>query len=262
MRKIIISALLLALIAPVSASAHQPVTIEDNETTAARGPLLVDGTISFAVRAAFTKSGQKKGFRFNLKEGEQLSLQYLIVDKSPENKLKNNRLPQLVLTAPDGSKTTLKFTERTKFYEPYGRTNYLYLSRISAVGQGGTYNVDITARTRAAITVAVGDKEIPGDVLRGVAVTSNPSPSATPTSKSTALTMDQVKQNNSARSCWSVINGNVYNLTTWISSHPGGQGAITRLCGTDGSREFSSKHSGDVQAVSRLNSFLLGKLTT
>lgn len=151
---------------PVSASAHQPVTLERNETSAARGPLLVDGTISFAVRAAFSKSGEKKGFRFDLKAGDQLNLQYLIIDKSPENKLKNNRLPQLVITAPDGSKTILKFTERTKFYEPYGRTNYLYLSRISAVGQSGTYNVDITARTRSAITIAVGDKEIPGDVIR------------------------------------------------------------------------------------------------
>ncbi len=260
MRKILISTLLLALLAPVSASAHQPVTLADTEISAARGPLLVDGTISFAIRAAFTKSGQKKGFRFNLKEGETLNFEYLIIDKAPENRLKNAQLPQVVITAPNKSKTTVRFNERSKF--SYGGTNYLYLYRSTAVGQGGTYNVDITARTRAAITLVVGEKEIPGDVIRGAAATSKPSPSASPTSKSTALTMDQVRQNNSARSCWSVINGNVYNLTAWISSHPGGQGAITRLCGTDGSREFSSKHSGDVQAVSRLNSFLLGKLTT
>ena len=86
MRKIVITALLLTLIVPVSASAHQPVTLERNETSAARGPLLVDGTISFAVRAAFSKSGEKKGFRFDLKAGDQLNLQYLIIDKSPENK--------------------------------------------------------------------------------------------------------------------------------------------------------------------------------
>ena len=261
MRKILISVLLLALIAPVSASAHQPVTIADNETTAARGPLLVDGTVSFAVRAAFTKSGQKKGFRFNLKQGDQLSLQYLIVDKSPENKLKNNRLPQVVITAPNGAKTTIRLTERTKFYEPYGKTNYLYLSRYSAVGQNGTYAVDITSRARSAITIAVGDKEIPGDVIRGAAATSKPTPSASPKSNSSALTMEQVRKNNTASSCWSVINGNVYNLTNWISSHPGGSGAITRLCGIDGTRGFSSQHRGDTQAESRLSGFLLGKLT-
>lgn len=250
MRKILISVLLLALIAPVPAHAHQPVTIANNETTAARGPLLVDGTVSFAVRAAFTKSGQKKGFRFNLKQGEQLNFEYLIIDKAPENRLRDAQLPQVVITAPSGSKTTVKFNERNKF--SYGGTNYLYLYRNKSVGQGGTYNVDITARARAAITLVVGEKEIPGDVVRG----------ATPTSNSSALTMDQVKKNNTASSCWSVINGNVYNLTNWISSHPGGSGAITRLCGTDGTKVFSNQHRGDTQAESRLSGFLLGKLTT
>ena len=250
MRKILISVLLLALIAPVPAHAHQPVTIANNETTAARGPLLVDGTVSFAVRAAFTKSGQKKGFRFNLKQGEQLNFEYLIIDKAPENRLRDAQLPQVVITTPSGSKTTVRFNERNKF--SYGGTNYLYLYRNKAAGQSGTYNVDITAKARAAITLVVGEKEIPGDVVRG----------ATPTSNSSALTMDQVKKNNTARSCWSVINGNVYNLTNWISSHPGGSGAITRLCGTDGTKVFSNQHQGDPQAESRLSGFLLGKLTT
>ena len=250
MRKILISVLLLALIAPVPAHAHQPVTIANNETTAARGPLLVDGTISFAVRAGFTKSGQKKGFRFNLKQGEQLNFEYLIIDKAPENKLKNAQLPQVVITAPNGSKTTVRFNERNKF--SYSGTNYLYLYRNKSVGQSGTYNVDITAKARAAITLVVGEKEIPGDVVRG----------ATPTSNSSALTMDQVKKNNTASRCWSVINGNVYNLTNWISSHPGGKDAITRLCGTDGTKVFSNQHQGDPQAESRLSGFLLGKLTT
>ena len=258
MRKILISVLFLALIAPVPAHAHQPVTIANNETTAARGPLLVDGTVSFAVRAAFTKSGQKKGFRFNLKQGEQLNFEYLIIDKAPENRLRDAQLPQVVITAPSGSKTTVKFNERNKF--SYGGTNYLYLYRNKSVGQGGTYNVDITARARAAITLVVGEKEIPGDVIRGAAATSKPSPSASPTSNSSALTMEQVRRNNSASSCWSVINGNVYNLTNWISSHPGGSGAITRLCGVDGTRGFSSQHRGDTQAESRLSGFLLGKL--
>jgi cytochrome b involved in lipid metabolism len=249
-RKILISVLLLALIAPVPAHAHQPVTIANNETTAARGPLLVDGTISFAVRAAFTKSGQKKGFRFNLKQGEQLNFEYLIIDKAPENKLKNAQLPQVVITAPNGSKTTVRFNERNKF--SYSGTNYLYLYRNKAAGQSGTYNVDITAKARAAITLVVGEKEIPGDVVRG----------ATPTSNSSALTMEQVKKNNTARSCWSVINGNVYNLTNWISSHPGGDDEIIRLCGIDGTKVFSNQHRGDTQAESRLSGFLLGKLTT
>jgi cytochrome b involved in lipid metabolism len=257
MRKLLMGLLATILLLPTSAHAHQPVTLLDTETTAARGPLLVDGTISFAIRAAFTKSNQKKGFRFGLKEGEDLNFEYLIIDKAPENKLKNTQLPQVVITAPNGSKTTLKFNERSKF--SYSGTNYLYLYRSTAPGLSGTYSVDITSKAKAAITLVVGEKEIPGDVLRGVKAAT---PSATPTASSNALTLARVKENNTASSCWSIINGNVYNLTTWISSHPGGKSAITSLCGIDGTAAFNSQHRNESRPESRLASYLLGKLTS
>ena len=260
MRKIFIAALIILLGPTSAASAHQPVVLLDTETSATSGPLLTDGTISFAVRAAFSKNNEKKGFRFALKAGEQLNLQYLIVDKSPENKLKINNLPVIVLTSPSGSKLTLKINERTKFYEPFGRTNYLYLSRYSVTGESGIYKVDITAKAKAQITIAVGDREITGEVLRGNASTTTPTASATPTPTSSSLTMAQVKSNNSVSSCWSVINGNVYDLTSWISGHPGGRSPIISLCGVDGTSAFNSQHSGQSRPESRLASYLLGKL--
>jgi hypothetical protein len=167
MKKFIAAILALSLLGITPASAHQPVVLLDSDTTPAAGPLLVDGTVSFAIRAAFNKSGQKKAFRAQLQEGDQLDVQYLIVDKRPENKLKNSKLPQLVITSPSGKRTVMKFTERTEFYEPYGRTTYLYLGRLSEVGEAGVYSFVATARTKAEITIAVGAKEIPGEVLRG-----------------------------------------------------------------------------------------------
>ena len=148
------------------AVAHQPVVLLNSDTTAAKGPLLVDGTVSFAVRAAFNKSGEKKAFRALFKEGDALEVQYLIVDKKPENTLKTNQLPTIVITGPGGFRLTMKINERTKFYEPYGKTNYLYLARNSEVAKAGIYNFVITARAKSAITVAVGEKEIPGEVRR------------------------------------------------------------------------------------------------
>ena len=118
------------------------------------------------MRAAFTKAGQKKAFRAQLQEGDQLDVQYLIIDKKPENKLKNSKLPLLVITSPSGKKTTMKFTERTEFLETYSRTMYLYLSRISEVAEAGIYSFVITARSKAAITLGVGVKEVPGEVVR------------------------------------------------------------------------------------------------
>ena len=251
------------------AQAHQPLSLLDTDTSASKGPLIVDGTLSFAVRAAFTKAGQKKGFRAQFKEGDELTVQYLIVDKKPENSLRKNSLPSLVITSPTGSKLTMKFTERTKFYEPYSRVNYLYLGRYNSEAQSGIYSFDITSKSRASITIGVGEKEgIVGEVVRGTYVAPKASPAATsastPTSKATTepagYTMEKVRSNNSEASCWSVIDGNVYDLTKWISSHPGGKGNILSLCGKNGTAEFASKHRGDSNPQARLKGFLLGPL--
>jgi len=274
MRKKIIAALVLALSAPLAApaSAHQPVVLLDTDTTPAAGPLLVDGTISFAIRASFTKAGQKKAFRAALKSGDQLAVQYLIVDQRPENRLKQSQLPQLVITSPSGKKTTLTFTERTKFYEPFGRTNYLYLSRITAPAEAGIYSFVATARARASITIAVGDREVQGEVIRGALPTPTPSPtpkasvSASPTPEpelttQSGYTMAQVQANNTSAKCWTIINGNVYDLTNWIASHPGGQSPIKGLCGRDGSSSFNGRHRGQSGPADSLAAYLLGPLS-
>jgi len=272
------------------AVAHQPVVLLNSDVTAAKGPLLVDGTVSFAVRAAFNKAGEKKAFRAQFQEGDALEVQYLIVDKKPENTLKTNQLPSVVITGPGGFRLTMKINERTKFYEPYGRTNYLYLARNSEVAKAGIYNFVITARAKSAITVAVGDKEIPGQVVRGAYVaptatpvatpsptptpvatvtatptptptaTATPTPTPTPTATAAGYTMTQVRANNTARSCWSAIDGFVYDLTRWINSHPGGSGAILFLCGTDGTNAFKAQHENQSRPAIRLDSYRIGPL--
>lgn len=258
-----LSAVLLG-IAPVQA--HQPVTLLDTDTTAAKGPLLVDGTVSFAVRASFAKAGQKKAFRADLKQGDQLAVQYLIVDKRPENTLKNTLLPQLVITSPTGKSLTMKFTERTKFYEPFGKTNYLYLSRYSTPAEPGTYSFTLTSRAKAEVTIAVGDREVAGEVIRGARPTPTPTPSnsATPTPMPTVsksgYAMADVKKANTRAKCWSAINGNVYDLTSWISAHPGGAAAITFLCGTDGTNAFKAQHDQQNRPAMSLSQYLLGPL--
>ena len=168
-------AVIAALVLSSSAAyAHQPVVLLETDTTAAKGPLLVDGTVSFAIRASFTKSGQKKAFRAQFKEGEALEVQLLIVDKKPENALKSSQLPSVVITGPDGFKVTLKINERTKFYEPYGGTNYLYLARYSGIAKAGIYNFLITSKAKSGITLGVGQQEILGEVVRGAYVAPTP----------------------------------------------------------------------------------------
>ena len=85
-----------------------------------------------------------------------------------------------------------------------------------------------------------------------------PTKSAAPAS--TGYTMERVKANGTSSSCWTVINGYVYDLTKWIGSHPGGSGAITSLCGTDGTSEFLAMHRGQNKPEARLAGYLLGPL--
>lgn len=253
------------------AIAHQPVVLLESDTTSAKGPLLVDGTVSFAIRADFKKAGEKKGFRANLKAGDRFSVQYLIVDKKPENALRVAQLPVVVITTPSGSKMTLKINERTKFYEPFGKTNYLYLARYSAVSQGGTYSFLITSKAKSAVTLAVGDREVQGEVNRGAIAepTLSPTPTPAPTIKPTptptvtnsSYTMDEVKKRNSASECWSVIDGKVYNFTKWIPAHRGGPQAILFLCGKDGTSAFNAQHKGASSPESVLTTYLLGPLS-
>ena len=147
------------------AIAHQPVSLTNANSNPDKGPILVDGTISFAIRANFTKANQTQGFRASLKAGELVNFEYLIMDRAPENKLANNKLPVATITDPSGKTTVIKFTERSKFFEPYGRTNYLYLARYSQTAVDGIYKFTLQSKAKAAITVAVGSKETFGEVL-------------------------------------------------------------------------------------------------
>lgn len=89
-----------------------------------------------------------------------------------------------------------------------------------------------------------------------------PAPAPTATPINLPLTLDEVKKHNSATDCWSIIDGNVYNLTNWVYSHPGGSARITAICGKDGSASFLGQHSNSNSAKSRLKGFELGKLET
>jgi uncharacterized membrane protein len=73
-------------------------------------------------------------------------------------------------------------------------------------------------------------------------------------------TMAQVATRDTASDCWVAIDGNVYDLTSWVAQHPGGAAAITGLCGTDGTAAFQGQHSGQSGPERSLSSFLVGAL--
>ena len=89
--------------------------------------------------------------------------------------------------------------------------------------------------------------------------------SSTNVSSSTASTVKQyslseVAMHPNAASCWSAINGGVYDLTNWIPKHPGGEKAILSICGKDGSSAFNGQHDGAAKQAAILVTFKIGQL--
>ena len=86
-------------------------------------------------------------------------------------------------------------------------------------------------------------------------VTSEPAATSEP-----VITVAAVAGHNSANDCWAIVNGSIYDLTQWISAHPGGSGPIESICGVDATAAFTNKHGGQGAPEARLASFKIGFL--
>ncbi|KAK4632499.1 Cytochrome b2, mitochondrial [Fulvia fulva] len=74
------------------------------------------------------------------------------------------------------------------------------------------------------------------------------------------FTYEEVQQHRSAESCWVVLYGNVYDVTSFLPGHPGGSKIILQLAGTDATEEYDPIHPpGTLEerlpASARLGSF-------
>merc|ERR1712060_746441 len=57
---------------------------------------------------------------------------------------------------------------------------------------------------------------------------------------------DEVAKHTTKGDCWVVVAGQVLNVTTWVSQHPGGELAILTFAGKDATEEFNMIHPPDV----------------
>lgn len=85
-----------------------------------------------------------------------------------------------------------------------------------------------------------------------------PEPEPEPEPVESKYSMANIAKNNSTSSCWAAISGKAYDLTDWISRHPGGAGAIVSICGTDATSVFQGRHGGQSGPASSLSAYLLG----
>lgn len=76
--------------------------------------------------------------------------------------------------------------------------------------------------------------------------------------KVASFTMEEVAKHNTAASCYTAVNGSVYDVTAWIAKHPGGEKAILGTCGKDASAAFDKKHGGQARPESEIANYKIG----
>ena len=74
------------------------------------------------------------------------------------------------------------------------------------------------------------------------------------------LTMDEVQRRSTPEACWTVVDGNVYDVTTFVQRHPAGAKYITEMCGKDASESFLGEHEGQGEPEKWLATLKIGVL--
>lgn len=75
-------------------------------------------------------------------------------------------------------------------------------------------------------------------------------------------TISDVVLHKTSTNCWTTISGEVFDLTTWIRQHPGGDKAILSICGIDGTKAFEGQHGGKAKVEMKLETFKIGNLSS
>lgn len=72
------------------------------------------------------------------------------------------------------------------------------------------------------------------------------------------FTMEEIEKHNSEESAWIVVDGGVYDTTSYLDDHPGGPASIIMNAGADATEEFMAIHSPAAQK--QLEDFYIGEV--
>jgi cytochrome b involved in lipid metabolism len=102
-------------------------------------------------------------------------------------------------------------------------------------------------------------KEYVVETVAGTSTVNTVTGEVTPGAKTFSAT--DVATHKDATSCYTSINGSVYDLTAWVNMHPGGKKNILKICGVDGTDQFMSQHKGRQKFMDILARFKIGTMS-
>ncbi len=72
-----------------------------------------------------------------------------------------------------------------------------------------------------------------------------------PVIKSLTLNMSEIKKHNTKSDCWMLINGKVYDITSYFGKHPGGNSTMSATCGIDATDAYMTQDPSATSSGSR-----------
>ena len=150
------------------ALAHDPLILLPEQKTPEEGPLLPNGTISFALYGSLLEGGDQRGFQFKLEPDDRLTISLLIPNLQPENELPEEKLPRLFLYRPDGSVLEGVSDIYVPFDEPFSMTRYIRIFDHVEQSIGGLHQVKIVGNHPSRFTASIGYIESFGTPVENV----------------------------------------------------------------------------------------------
>ena len=84
-------------------------------------------------------------------------------------------------------------------------------------------------------------------------------------SSSKSYSTTEVAKHDSSKDCWLIISNNVYDVSSFLSEHPGGSSMIVKYCGKEATKAFETQDRGfrgghSSSAKQMLGDYLIGTL--
>lgn len=121
-----------------------------------------------------------------------------------------------------------------------------YAKNAAPVSTGSVVTISIPQTNGTTITVTIGGNGVSTSAPASVPVPAPADEPAPVEQKQGEYTMEEVVKHKSEDDCWVVVDGQVLDVTSFLSDHPGGKMAIMTFAGKDASEMFNMVHESDV----------------